>query len=206
VKGKLFAAITLNGSYTNNMIVQFASFNNSTGVTSITSANVGKDFQTSLAFNLSTPVSNKLNVGFSTQLRYNEIENKSNLLQQQEGITGAAFGNFFYKVVGKFTISGSGGIMRSPYTLVNTPLTQYFYQVNFGYKFLNEKLAVTMNVNNFHDRFMGFETVTEDPNFRIVSTNINPYRVIYFGATYNFGKLKENISKKKGVTNDDLVQ
>jgi hypothetical protein len=206
VKGKLFAAITLNGSYTENMIVQYASFNKATGVTSITSANVGKDVQTSLALNLSTPLNKKLNVGFSTQLRYNEIENTSNLLQQQKGITGAAFGNFYYKVVGKFTISGSGGIMRSPYTLVNTPLTQYSYQVNFGYKFLNEKLAVTMNVNNAHDRYIGFKNVTEDPGFRVVTTNINPFRVIFFGATYNFGKLKENISKKKGVTNDDLVQ
>lgn len=205
-KGKLFAVVTLNGSYTNNMIVQYANFNKVTGVTSITSDNIGKEFQTSLNFNLNTPIGDKLNVGFGSQLRYNHIENKGNLLQQRKGISGAAFGNFYYKVIGKFTISGSGGIMRSPYLLVNSPSAQYFYQVNFGYKFMNEKLAVTMNVNNFHDRFIHFSTVTEDPAFRIVSTNINPYRVIYFGATYNFGKLKENVSKKKGVANDDLVQ
>lgn len=127
-------------------------------------------------------------------------------MQKQEGISGYAFGNFNYKVAGTFTISGSGGVLRNPYALVNTLLTQYFYQVNFGYKFMNEKLSVTMNVNNFHNRLMAFKSVTEDPNFRIISTNIKPYRVVYFGATYNFGKLKENISKKKGVTNDDLIQ
>lgn len=206
VKGKFFAGINLNGSYTNNMIVQYVSFNQSTGVTSITSANFGREYQSSLGFNLNTPLTEKLNAGIGTQLRYNHIENKSNLLQKQEGISGGAYINFNYKAIGKFTISGSGGIQRSPYALVNTLSTQGFYQVNFGYKFFKEKLSVTMNVNNFHKKYMQFNSVTDDPNFRIVSANINPYRVIYFGATYNFGKLKENISKKKGVTNDDLVQ
>ena len=206
VKGKFFAAVNLNGSYTNNMIVQYVSFNNATGVTSTTSANYGKEYQIVLGGNLSTPLSEKLNVGFNTLVRYNHIENTSNLLQKSQGISGNAFGNFYYKVKGKFTISGSGGFNQRPYALVNTPSTQYFYQVNFGYKFMNEKLSVTMNVNNFHSRYMQYSSVTDDPNFRIVSTSTNPYRVIYFGATYNFGKLKENVSKKKGVTNDDLVQ
>lgn len=205
-KGKLFASISVNATYTNNMIVQFARFDPFTGVTSITSANVGKEYQSSLGFNLSTPIVEKLTIGVTTQLRYNRIENKSNLLQEQEGFSGLAGGNFYYKVVGKFTISGSGGANRNTYTLVNSPSTQYFYQVNFGYKFFSEKLAVTMNVNNFHNRYMRYRMTTEDPNFRIVSTNINPFQVIFFGATYNFGKLKENISKKKGITNDDLVQ
>jgi len=155
---------------------------------------------------MSTPIGQKLNVGMNTQLRYNQVENTSNLLQRREGFSGAAFFNFNYRAVGKFTISGSGGVTRSPYTLVNSPGTQAFYQVNFGYKFLKDKLAVTMNVNNVHDQHLRFRMVTANPDFRVVTTNITPYRVIFFGATYSFGKLKENISKKKGVANDDLVQ
>jgi hypothetical protein len=77
-----------------------------------------------------------------------------------------------------------------------------FYQFNFAYKFLKDQL----NVNNFHDPYLCFVTETENPAFRMVSTNLSPYRVIYFGVTYNFGKLKESVSKKKGVTNEDLVQ
>lgn len=206
VKGNFFASASLYGSYTNNMIVQFVSFDKSTGVTSTTSANVGKENQCTLGFNFSTPLGKKLNIGFNTLLRYTKVENTLNLLQKGEGLSGNAFTNFNYKVAGHFTISGSGGIMKGSYALINTPSIQSFYQVNFGYKFLKEKLAVTMNVNNFHDRYMRYRTETDDPNFKIVSTNVNPYRVIYFGTTYNFGKLKENVSKKKGVSNDDLIQ
>lgn len=206
VKGKFFASLNLNGGYTNNQIVQFQSFNSNTGVTSTTSENAGREFQLSAGINLNTSIGDKLNVGMNTQLRYNHIENKLNLLQKNEGLSGLAAGNFNYKVIGAFTISGSGGVFRSTYTLLSSPATNYFYQVNFGYKFFKEKLALTMNVNNFHKKYFQYTNVTDNPYFHSVSSNTNPYRVIYFGATYNFGKLKENVSKKKGVSNDDLVQ
>jgi outer membrane receptor protein involved in Fe transport len=206
VKGKAFASVNLNASYTKSQIVQFVQFNAATGVTSTTSANVGRETQFSIGFNINTPIGDKINAGLFSQLRYNHIENKSDILQNNGGISGVAAGNFNYKVVGTFTISGSGGLARSPYNLVGSPPVTYFYQVNFGYKFFKEKLSVTMNVNNFHRNYMRYETITERPDFTIVSSNRSPYRVIYFGATYNFGKLKEAVSKKKGVTNDDLLQ
>ena len=206
LKGKFFLNLSLYGSYTDNMIAQFISFNPATGVTSTTSANVGREYQTSVGVNISTPIGEKLNVGLNTQLRYNNVENKSNLLQHNEGFSGLAAGNFNYRVVGKFTISGSGGIFRGNYSLTGTPSINAFYQANFGYKFFKDKLSVTMNVNNFHDKYLRFRNEVEQPGLRIVNTNYNPFRVVYFGATYSFGKLKENVSKKKGVTNDDLVQ
>lgn len=206
LKGKSFMAITFNGSYTNDMVVSFASFDAAKGVTSITSGNLGKEFQSSIGLSFNVPVGLKLTVGFGSQLRYNHVENTANILQRNSGISGSAFGNFNYKVVGKFTISGSGGYARSPYTLVNSPSGQVFYQANFGYKFLNDKLSVTMNVNNFHKKYLQFISTTANPDFTTVTTSANPYRVIYFGAFFNFGKLKENVSKKKGVTNDDLIQ
>jgi len=205
-QGKLFAAFTLNASFTNNMIVQYASFDGQTGVSSVTYANVGREEQLGLAVNANAPLGAKLNTGFNAQLRYNKIENTSIVLQQNEGLSGSGFINFSYRVTKKFQLSGSGGITRSPYALVNSPSTLAFYQVNFGYKFFNEKLSVTMNVNNPHQRFMKVISTTANPDLQVKNINFNPYRVIFFGATYNFGKLKESTSKKKGVANDDLVQ
>lgn len=205
-KGKLFAVISLGGSYTNNMIIQFASFNNSTGITSLSFANIGRDVQFNAGLNVNGPVGPKLTLGFFSQVRYNRVQSRAVVAQLREGWSGAAFGNFNWKVVGKFTISGSGGVTQGPYTLVNAPIPLGFYQVNFGYRFFKEKLWATMNWNNFHDRNQRFRQTTEDPAFRIVNTTISPYRVVYFGLTYNFGKLKENVSKKKGVNNDDVVQ
>lgn len=206
IKGKTFVSANINSSYTRSMIVQFQEFNSATGVTSTTSANAGKEYQLALAVSLNTPIGQKLMVGANTQLRYNKIENKLNLLQHNKGFSGLASGFFNYKIVKTFTISGSGGMNRGTYSLLSSPVTNYFYQVNFGYKFFKEKLSVTMNLNNFHARYFNYRSVTHNPSFTAINQNINRYRVIYFGATYNFGKLKESVSKKKGVGNDDVAQ
>lgn len=204
-KGKVFAALSFNGSYTDNMIVQLANFNKASGVTSVTSVNAGKEWQVNASLNINAGIGNKFNFGFSPLIRYNKIENNGNSLIHASGISGNAFVNYSYRVTGKFTWSGSGGFFKTPYMLFNTPSTQVFYQMNFGYKFFNNKLATTINFNNFLAKDFRFNSVTTNPDFTVINTNISPYRVIYFGMTYNFGKLKENVSKKKGVNNDDLV-
>lgn len=206
-KGKLFAVLTANASYTNNMIVQYSVFNAANAVTSTTSANAGREWQANVGFSLNTPIGKKLRAGFFPSVRYNNIQNRLNLLQRSKGFSGSVSANFTCNVTGKFTLSGSGVVLRTPYALAGTlSTTLYFYQINFGYKFFNDKLSATMNVNNFHGRYFTFRSVTENPDFRVVNTTISPYLVIYFGVTYNFGKLKESVSKKKGVSNDDLVQ
>lgn len=204
--GKFFAAANLNASYSNNLIVQYASFNPETGITSITKANVGKEWQASIAINIATPLGDKLDVSLVSQLRYNKLLNGADRLQRAEGVSGSLSGNIRYKVAEDFVISSSGGLSRSPYALVNSPSAQYYYQINFRQKLLSDKLALSVNVNNFFDRYYGYKTVTKSPDFRMLSINTNPFRAIYFGMTYNFGKLKDDVSKKKGVSNDDREQ
>ncbi len=62
-----------------------------------------------------------------------------------------------------------------------------------------------MNFNNFLKQYFTMNTSTINTTFSTVNNNTYPYRVIYLGVTYNFGKLKESVSKKKGITNDDLI-
>jgi hypothetical protein len=205
ISGNFFGSVTFHGSYTDNMIVQYASFDKSTGVTSTTSGNVGKEFQLSMAINMSTAIGSKLNIGSNSVIRYNKIENQLLVTQRANGFSGNFSGYFNYKVIGKFTISGNAGVTYAPRTFFNYTAPQVFYQVNFGYKFFNEKLAATINFNNFSRKYFSFRTTTEDTGFRSVYTNENPYRVIFFGVTYYFGKLKTSVSRKKGIVNDDLV-
>ncbi|HET9056178.1 MAG TPA: outer membrane beta-barrel protein [Chitinophagaceae bacterium] len=204
IKGNFWGTLILNGSYTNNLIVQYASFDNTTGITRITSANVGKEYQLGIGLNLGRS-SNKGSFGFYSRLLYNHIENKANLLQQNKGVSGTVGAYFWQPVVGKFTLSGSGGIARAAYSLVNSPSVTPYYQVNFGYSVFKEKISFSMNVNNFHARTYNYKTITQDPYFRALSSNQQLFRVIYFVATYRFGGLRERTSKKKGVENDDLV-
>ncbi len=55
-KGNTFAGINLEGSYSDNKILQYSSFDPQTGVTSTTSLNIGEEFQSSLNLDFSTKI------------------------------------------------------------------------------------------------------------------------------------------------------
>lgn len=204
--GRLFAAFGVNAGYSGNSIVRYARFDPKTGVTSITRANIGKERQAGISLNLNAQSGEKFSVDVSSSLRYNKIENGADLLQRREGFSGSLSGNLRYKLAKKLTVASTASVSRSPYALVNSPSTQYYYQISFTQKLLNDKLAVTVNGNNFHHRYFDYKTETEDPFFRLVTINSDPFRVVSFGIAYNFGKLKEDVSKKKGLANDDRMQ
>jgi hypothetical protein len=58
---------------------------------------------------------------------------------------------------------------------------------------------------NYYEKNRDFKTTTKDRNF--YNTNIirQPRRGAVLALTWNFGKLTENVSKKKGVNNDDIL-
>ncbi len=50
-----------------------------------------------------------------------------------------------------------------------------------------------------------FKNITEDQNFYNTNTTTVIRRGIVLALTWNFGKLAESVSKKKGVNNDDML-
>jgi hypothetical protein len=204
IKGNTFAGLTLYGSLSNNMISQYALFNQATGATTTTSGNIGKEQQVSVIMNLSTRIK-KLSFGINSIVRYNSVQTKSGMPILQQGFSGGAFFNGNYKLSDWFTISGSGGYSKQSYTVLGRGGAFVPYQVNFGYTLIKDKLSGTVNFNNFFQKNFSNKTYVENASFYQENANITPYRVTYFGLTYRFGRLKENVSRKKGVTNDDLL-
>ncbi|WP_293307666.1 outer membrane beta-barrel protein [Pedobacter sp. UBA5917] len=202
--GNNFIALAFNASYSGNMIVQYTTFNENNGISTTQYGNTGRNKEISAMFTSALSLK-KLNCGVYTTVRYNKIENLAVATQHEEGFSGQVGGFFFYKPVKSFSLSGSGGISKLPYSLINTLKANPYYQVNLGYKFFSNKLSTTVNFNNFFSRSLTNRSYTEDVNFTTNATTTIPFRVVFVGATYNFGKLKEDLSKKKGVNNDDLI-
>jgi len=61
------------------------------------------------------------------------------------------------------------------------------------------------NFNKFLKKDFNNKTYVQTNAFEQVNSNVSPYRVTYFGLTYKFGRLKENVSRKTGINNDDLL-
>ena len=68
------------------------------------------------------------------------------------------------------------------------------------------KLTLNASVQNFLEETRDLHFKTETGFF--VSENVNTilFRNFGFSLNYSFGRLKENVSKKKGVSNDEEVQ
>jgi len=204
-KGNTFAGINIEGSYSDNKILQYSSFDPQTGITKTTSLNIGKEFQSGLNLNLNTKITSKWNLFVNGSLRYSTVTNNSDASQSNSGF-GCNFNlNTSYKFTDKFTVSSFLGLWKDPQTIQTTYPFSTWHNVAFNYKVFKNKINISLRAVNYFEKTHDFKTITKDQNF--YSTNIN--RQIRRGGvlalTWNFGKLTENVSKKKGVNNDDLL-
>jgi hypothetical protein len=80
----------------------------------------------------------------------------------------------------------------------------YWYSFGGNLKFLKDKFTLTININNIFQKDLEWKSYLADKNFQTTSWNYRPGRSASIGLRWNFGKLTENVSRKRGVNNDDL--
>ncbi|HEX6181064.1 MAG TPA: outer membrane beta-barrel protein [Chitinophagaceae bacterium] len=203
--GTTFFGITLTGTYSGNMITQYTTFEPATGISRTTSANIGEEVQVSLNGNLTTKFVESWTFTINGNVRYNHIRNKLANNQQNSGVGGNANLNTSYAISKKFSVSSYAGFWRSPVTIQAYQRINIWYGAGMVYKFFKEKLSVNLSAANFLAKDREFRFTILDPSFETRFVNKQPYRAIALSLTWNFGKLTESVSKKKGVSNDDLI-
>ena len=204
-KGNTFGGINVEGSYSNNKILQYSFFDPMTGITKTTSLNIGKEFQSSLNVNLNTKLTSRWSIFMNGSLRYSTVTNNSNTSQSNSGF-GCSFNfNTSYKFTDKFAISSYLGLWKDPQTIQTTYPFSTWHNVAFNYKVFKDKINISLRAVNYFEKTHDYKTITKDPNFYSSSITTQPRRAAVVALTWNFGKLTENVSKKKGVNNDDLL-
>ncbi len=203
-KGNKFISINTGFNFANNLIIQNPSFNQSTGVTAVSWANAGQIREFTLGFVSNLPVK-KWNLALNASGRLARMRNN---LQSSWStyFAGSVNGNFQYKATPRFTIASNNGYfvpLRTP----NTSFPDnYFYGFNLIYKMFNNKLTVTGTAMNFLAKERKLIFRTENDFFVTENRNTVLFRNFGLALNYSFGRLKENVSKKKGINNDDQVQ
>jgi outer membrane receptor protein involved in Fe transport len=204
-KGNTFIGLNVEGSYSNNKILQYSSFEPQTGITKTTSLNIGKEFQSSLNIDANLKITPKWNLYVNGSLRYSTVTNNTDASQSNNGV-GCNFDiSTSYKFTNKFTISSYLGLWKDPQTIQTTYPFCTWHNVAFNYKIFNDKINISLRTINYFETTRNYKTITQDKNF--YSTNITKQirRGGVLALTWNFGKLTENVSKKKGVNNDDIL-
>jgi len=204
-KGNSFAGINIESSYSDNKILQYSSFDPQTGITKTTSLNIGKEFQSGLNLNFSTKITPRWGVFINGSLRYSTVKNNSDVSQSNSGF-GCNFNlNTNYKFSDKFTVSSYLGLWQEPRTIQSTYPFNTWHNVALNYKVFKNKINISVRAVNYTERTHDFKTITKDRNFYNTNTTRQIRRGGVLALTWNFGKLSENVSKKKGVNNDDIL-
>ncbi|HEY8896600.1 MAG TPA: outer membrane beta-barrel protein [Niastella sp.] len=203
--GNTFAGINIEGSYSGNKIMRYSSFDQQTGITKTTSLNIGKEYQWSVGVNFSTKITPKWNLFANGSLRYNKVTNNADASQSNSGF-GANFNmNTNYKFSDKFTVGTFLGLWQEPRTIQTRYPFNTWHNVSFNYKVFHDKLLISLRAVNYFEKDRAFKNITQDANFYNTTSITRPRRAGVLALTWNFGKLTENVSKKKGVNNDDLL-
>ncbi|MET0392559.1 MAG: outer membrane beta-barrel protein [Chitinophagaceae bacterium] len=203
-KGSKFISINTGFNFANNLIIQDPRFDPATGITSLTSANAGQIRELSLGFVSNLPVG-KWNFGVNATGRLARLRNS---LQSTWSGTVASNvnANITYKASPVLTISSNSGYFV-PLRMPNATFPDnYFYGFSFAHKLFRQKMTITANITNFLEEKRKLNFVTENNSFITKNTQTVLFRNFGLALSYSFGRLKENVSKKKGINNDDEVQ
>ena len=112
--------------------------------------------------------------------------------------------NTSYDFNKKFTVSANGNIWMSPVQIQGRFSNNHWYSVGGTYKFMKEKMNLSFNFANWFEKDFTWRNEFKDANFRTMSYTYAPARSLNVSLRWNFGKLTENVSRKRGVSNDDL--
>jgi hypothetical protein len=204
-KGTTFAGINLETSYSDNKILQYSSFDPQTGITRTTSLNIGKEFQSSINVNLNVRINPKWTIFTNSSLRYSTVKNNSNAAQSNSG-WGVNFNfNESYRFTDRFSISHYIGLWKEPQTIQTTYPFFTWYNFIVNYKVFKGKINISLRTVNFFETYRHYKIITKDQNFYSTNSTRQIRRGAVLALTWNFGKLTENVSKKKGVNNDDIL-
>jgi len=170
-KGTTFYGINIEGSFSDNKILDYISYDPSTGVTKTTSLNVGKEITGSLNLNLNTKLTGKWSLFINGSLRYIDIRNNSNAAQANSGWGGNFNFSQRYQFTTRFSISNYIGLWQDPVTIQTTYPFNTWYNLAVNYKMFTEKFTISVRGVNFFEKDRDFKNIVRDPDF--YSTNIN---------------------------------
>jgi len=187
------------------MILVYSMFESATGITKRTSDNVGKGQWYNANLSVNTKLKQKVDLFFNANVQYTLGENTK--LPNPKVRSWGAFSNFggtyrFSKVV---SLASFFSVNRQPALLQTSYSTNIWYNAVLNIKFFKEKFNISLRGVNWFNKTWDYKFIITDPNFQTTRINTRPLRGYVLTMNYNFGKLKENVSKKRGVTNDDLL-
>ena len=204
-KGKTSFGFTFSSRFSNNMIVSLNSFDPATGRRSSTFYNIGKDFHFQTSGYLNTKFGQKLTLFSNVNFQFRKLKNILNAGQKNSGIAGNSYLGVTYVLNARLNFMNYLGFEQTVIDLQSKFKTIPYCGTAFNYQLIPNKLRAGLMAQNYFARNYPYRTTIKDMNFTTISSNTYAMSKLVFTANWNFGKLKEQVSRRKGVTIDDRL-
>jgi outer membrane receptor protein involved in Fe transport len=204
-KGGKNLSFTLQYGNTLDVINNLTTINSATGVTTSSYQNLGTTQRLALIFSISGDWKQKFQYSANGTIAHFDMRGSSGTTPYANtGNVANGYLNLTYTINKKWKLSTWGNIGSPRINLQGRNSPWWNYQFSFNRSFLKDHaLRLGLNMDNaFHKERVWVNTVN-DPAFTTISNSYQPARAIRLSVNYRFGKLKENVSRKKGVKNDD---
>ncbi|MET0465745.1 MAG: outer membrane beta-barrel protein [Chitinophagaceae bacterium] len=203
-KGNTNINFRLSQSFSNRQITRYTVFDDATGVAATITENAGIARVTGLNINISTKFTKKLSFSTGTGVRYTAVKNRHRPDQRNSGYGGYAHANTSYQFNKKWTAYISGYFYQADPQLQGQGGRNFNYTIGTNYKLFNQKLTAGISAVNLFRKYQDWRSFFQDENFIRSGFSRSVVRNISFSLRWNFGKLTENVSRKRGVANDDI--
>jgi outer membrane receptor protein involved in Fe transport len=204
---KIFTTFSLGYNFSNSYIIYGYFFNKSTGVTTFQPQNGGTSRIAFLNIGLNATPSKSVRLNFNGNISYLRIASPSLGQQTNQGFSGQTGTNGSYEIGSKLTATWFANYYF-PVLLLQGNVNAY-YAYGFGSRYIisKGKLFASVSINNLFNKRGEFLRIREfaDANFASEVKTFNRFRGVTMSLTWNFGKLDQSVSKKKGVSNTDLL-
>ncbi|MES2458754.1 MAG: outer membrane beta-barrel protein [Bacteroidota bacterium] len=202
---KLSLNIGVGYSFANNTIQQVYTFDTATDITRTTFDNIGKEQQLSLDFNISYPITAKLNFSAGGNLSYLWLEGLvDNILIRNQGLKGVAFGKLAYNINQGMHLNADVNYQSANITLQGRFRPNVYSSFSVDKALFGSKFFLAASISNPFGKFRDFSSVTQGNDFTQTNTSRNYFRGVTFSLNYKFGKSDNSVKKNvRSINNDD---
>ncbi len=196
--------ISLSNSFTDDVITSYT-WLDAKDVSYTSYFNIAKSNSIGLNISFYGTLFKKMQVWASFRTSYVAISHKLDATRNRNGFSMGGHGSSTYNFKHGVSASITGWVSRGAPSLQSIRPVNYSYTLSLRKSVFNKKLNLGIVANNFLEAKQSLTTITQDVSFYSESTFVNSlFRYYSVSISYNFGKLRENISRKKGIVNDDM--
>jgi len=203
---KFSYTLALSGALTQGSIQRYIRFDEATGVSTQTYSNIGRSQVAGVSGYLSANPAKQLSATLNFNCYYAAISSTADASEKHCGLYGSLSTAVTYLPSEKWMLFSNVNYTMPPVQLQGRSGDFLFYNIGAGYWLYKRKLRLTVAMLNFMNKYWRVNDRFESPLVRQQNTSFRDVRSLSIGLRFNFGKLNENTSRKRGVKIDDRNQ